>query len=92
MAGAFLHIDEGVLGADSVLAIEYDLYLAFHHVECLLHIRMYMSGCDFSFLEGGDCYLGERTACLATGEENTFLAHSVGGEDRGYVGEFSDHK
>ncbi len=45
-----------------------------------------MGGCGFSFLEGGDCYLSEGTTSLATGEKDTFLAHSVGGEDRGYVG------
>ena len=50
-----------------------------------------MGGGDFSFLEGGDCYLSEGAASLATGEENTFLSHSVGGEDRGYVVEVSDH-
>ena len=66
MTGAFLHIDEGVLGAEGVLAIEYDFYLTFHHIECLLHIGMDMCGCDFSFLEGGDCYLGEGAAGLAT--------------------------
>ena len=92
MTGAFLHINEGVLGAEGVLAIEYDFYLAIHHIERLLHIGMDMGGSDFAFLKGGDCYLGEGTACLATGEENSFLAHSVGGEDRGYIGEFSDHK
>ena len=50
-----------------------------------------MGGCDFSFLEGGDCYLGEGTTSLATGEENTLLSHSVGCEDWGYVVEVSDH-
>ena len=91
MTGAFLHIDESVLGAEGVLAIEYDLYLAFHHIECLLHIGMDMGGSYFAFLEGGDCYLGEGTASLATGEEDTLLAHSVGGEDWGYVVEMSNH-
>ena len=91
MTGAFLHIDEGVLGAEGVLAIEYNFYLAIHHIECLLHIWMDMGCSYFAFLEGGDCYLGEGTAGLATGEENTLLTYAVGGEDRGYVGEVSDH-
>ena len=49
--------------------------------------------CDgyLSFHEGGDCYLGERTACLATGKENALLSHSMGGEDWGYVVEVSNH-
>ena len=50
-----------------------------------------MGGSYFAFPEGGNRYLGERTACLATGEEDAFLSHSVGGEDWGYVGEVSDH-
>ena len=91
MTGAFLHIYEGVLGAESVLAIEYDFYLTFHHIECLLHIGMDMCGCNFSFPEGGDCYLCEGAACLATGKKDALLSHSVGGEDWGYVVEVSDH-
>ena len=51
-----------------------------------------MGGGYLAFLEGGDRYLGKRTASLATGEKDAFLTHSVGGEDWGYVGEFSDHK
>ncbi len=50
-----------------------------------------MGGSYFAFLKGGDCYLGEGTASLATREEDTLLAHPVGGEDWGYVGEVSDH-
>ena len=91
MTGAFLHIDEGVLGAKGVLAIEYDFYLAIHHIECLLHIGMDMGYGYLSFLEGGDCYLGEGATSLATGEEYALLAYAVGGEDWGYVGEMSNH-
>ena len=52
---------------------------------------MDMGGSYLAFLEGGDCYLGEGTTSLATGEENTLLSHSVGCEDWGYVVEVSDH-
>ena len=91
MTGAFLYIDKGILIADGMLAIEYDFHLSFEHIECLLHIGMDMCDGNLSFLESGDCYLGEGAASLATGEEDALLSHSMGGEDWGYVVEISDH-
>ena len=51
MTSAFLHIHEGVLGAEGVLAIEYHFYFTFEHIECLLHIWMDMGSGYFAFLE-----------------------------------------
>ena len=85
VAGAFLHIDEGILAAGGLLTVKIDLKLTVKNIEALLHIRMHMGNGGLAGFELCHGYLRERTARLIAGEKDTLLPHSMRRGDGLYI-------